>query len=131
MNRIARTTRIAAAVAISLAVALPATGALAASRKTNNALIGGAIGALAGALISDGDTTATLGGAAAGALIGSASTRDRYDRNDRRAYETRYQQPAYGYGRDYRVDDRRYDGRGSYNGYGHYERPVDYRYYGR
>ena len=122
-----RTTRIFAAVGIAATLALPASQAFAASHKTNNALIGGALGALAGALIGKGSTTAVVAGAAGGALIGSAATSDRqrYQDAQRRAYRTQYQQPygAYqdrnGYGQRY---DARYDQRYRQTSYGQYGR---------
>ncbi len=130
MNRFAK---IASAAAIAAALTVPATGALAAT-KTENALIGGAIGALAGALIGNGSTTAVVGGAAAGALIGVAT--DKPDRRyygqrapQRTAYRSSYQaqpvynnyrQPAYrtGYDRDY----------GYSQGYSQNYYPVNNRY---
>ncbi len=111
-----RFTKIASAAAIAAAIAIPGSQAFAAT-KTENALIGGALGALAGALIGNGSTGAVVGGAAAGALIGVAT-----DKPDRRyagqryssqtAYRSSYRaqpvynsyrQPTYrtGYDRDY------------------------------
>jgi uncharacterized protein YcfJ len=122
-----RTTRIFAAAGVALTLALPASEAFAASHKTNNAVIGGALGALAGALIGHGSTTAVIAGAAGGALIGSAATSDRqrYEDAQRRAYRTSYAQPygAYtsrnGYGQRY---DARYDQRHRQTSYGYYGR---------
>ena len=114
MNRF---TKIASAAAVAAALTVPATGALAAT-KTENALIGGAIGALAGALIGNGSTSSVVGGAAVGALVGVAT--DKPDRRyvgqrvpQRTAYRSTsyraqpvynsYRQPTYrtGYDRDY------------------------------
>lgn len=131
MNRIARTTRIAAAAAIGLTLALPASQAFAASKKTENAIIGGALGALAGALLTHGDTTGIVAGAAGGALIGSAATKRNYDRRySSQPVYSRYQQPAYGYGRGYETGYDRRDRRDYRDDY-RYERPVNYGYYGR
>lgn len=126
MNRFAK---IASAAAVAAALTVPASGALAAT-KTENALIGGALGALAGALIGNGDTSAVVGGAAVGALVGVAT-----DKPDRRYYGrpaarnttyrssyraqpvyNSYRQPVYrtSYGRDY--------------GYGSGYYPVNSRY---
>ncbi len=106
-------TKIAAAtVAISMA-AIPASQAFAAS-KTENALIGAALGALAGALVSRGSDGVLLG-AAAGAAVGIATDRpdrDRYGRpivRNQQVYRSqgyRQQQPVYrtynnGYGAGY------------------------------
>jgi hypothetical protein len=96
MNRF---TKIASAAAVAAALTVPATGALAAT-KTENALIGGALGALAGALIGNGDTSAVVGGAAVGALVGVATDKPdrRYvgSRQVRNDYRTSYRaQPAY------------------------------------
>jgi len=95
-------TKIAAAtVAISMA-AIPASQAFAAS-KTENALIGAALGALAGALVSKGSDGVLLG-AAAGAAVGIATDRPDRDRYGRpivrnqpvyRSQAYRQQQPAY------------------------------------
>ena len=113
MNRF---TKIASAAAVAAAIAIPGSQALAAS-KTENALIGGAIGALAGALIGHGSTSSVVGGAAVGALVGVAT--DKPDRRygqrvpQRTAYRSTsyraqpvynsYRQPTYrtGYDRDY------------------------------
>ena len=129
-----RKTNAFAAAGIALTLALPASQAFAASNSTKNAVIGGALGALAGALIGKGSTTAMVAGAAGGALIGTAATSDRqrYADAQRRAYRTTYEQP---YGA--------YQGRNSYSrtrtryaqpvydqrDYGY--RDSDYGYYGR
>jgi hypothetical protein len=90
----------AAILAVLLAFSF-ADGALAASKKTRNTLIGVGLGAAAGAMLSDGDAWGTIGGAAAGGLIGNVVTKDRHhgrgwDRRDR------------GWRDDRRYDDRRY-----------------------
>jgi hypothetical protein len=106
-----RFTKIAAAAAVAAAVAVPSTQAFAAT-KTENALIGGVIGAFAGALLGHGDGGAVAAGAAAGALIGVATDKPdhRYVRAPvrRSSYRTAvpyraYGQPAYRtqYVRDY------------------------------
>ncbi len=125
-----RTTRIFAAAGIALTLALPASQAFAASNSTKNAVIGGALGALAGALIGKGSTTAIVAGAAGGALIGTAATSDRqrYEDAQRRAYRTAYEQP---YGA-YQTRDGRYRQSGYQSGYQtRYGQPVyDQRDYG-
>jgi hypothetical protein len=127
--------KIAAGTAAIALVAAPASQAFAAS-KTENALIGAALGALAGALVSKGSDGVLLG-AAAGAAVGIATDkpdRDRYGRpivRDNRTYRTAqpvYRQPAPVY-RGYQTYGNNYgntygDTYGS--GYG-YQQP----YYGR
>lgn len=130
MNRKTRTSslKIGAAAAIALTLALPASQAFAASHKTNNALIGGALGALAGALIGHGSTTAVIAGAAGGALIGTAATSDRqrYEDAQRRAYNARYARSYSGYSNSYaRQRQARYDQRD------YRYRDTSYGYYGR
>lgn len=89
----------AAMLALLLAFSF-ADGALAASKKTRNTLIGVGVGAAAGALLSNGDAWGTLGGAAAGGVIGNVVTKDRHHRD--RGWDRRH-------GRDWRRDrDRRY-----------------------
>lgn len=138
-----RITKIAAAAVIA-ALVLPASQAFAAS-KTENALIGGAIGALAGALLGHGDTGAVVGGAAVGALVGVATDKpDRYgDRN--RAYRSTgyrtsqsyrgYAQPSYqAYAPAYRsAPGYGYQSANSYSyapagGYGYAQRGHRYGY---
>lgn len=104
MNRF---TKITAATAIAATLgAIPASQAFAAS-KTENALIGAAVGALGGALVSRG-STGVLAGAAIGAGVGLATDKPDYDRygrrivRDRRVYEPapvyRSSSRGYGYG---------------------------------
>lgn len=132
MNRF---TKIASAVAVTAAIAIPGSQAFAAT-KTENALIGGAIGALAGALLGNGDTGAVVGGAAVGALVGVATDKpDRRYLNGQPVYRSDYRtsyraapayrapaQPVYrsSYDRDY----------GYSNGYssGYRTYPTGYRY---
>jgi len=117
-------TKFAIAAAVAGAVALPASGALAAS-KTERALIGAVLGGVAGAALSNGDGGATAIGAVAGAAIGASTKQNhRYHRSYR---ETRpyyrdtsyrgYDRSGYGYyGRDqYNRYDTRYDSRGYYD----------------
>ncbi len=133
MNTPGKKTKIAAAVAVGLALTVSAGQAAAGDRygrKDNTgerALIGAGIGAVAGALLSDGDGGATVAGAAAGALVGAA-TADNDRRHYRRGYS--YREPRYnsgyryrGYDRDYRYDRRYYGG-------GRYDSRYDRRYYG-
>jgi uncharacterized protein YcfJ len=129
---------IALAAVTAGAVALPAGGALAGTSKTESALLGGLLGAVAGAAIGHGKGESVALGAVAGAAIGVAADasndRDRYDRRgyvyrDGRTYHrsTRTYAPRYGY-RDNAWSQDRY-GYGSsygqgYSGYGSY---YDYR----
>jgi len=112
-----------AAVGAAAALVLPASQAFAAS-KTENALIGAAIGALAGGLLSNGDTGAVVAGAAVGGAIGVATDKpDRRDYRYGRSYRTYQTYPANRYyGRPgYRVDDHRYEYRRTgYDNYGRY-----------
>lgn len=127
-----RFTKIAAAAAVTAAIAIPGSQAFAAT-KTENALIGGAIGALAGALIGHGSTSSVLGGAAVGALVGVATDKPdhRYARapayrsNSYRSTSYRtvqpyraYQQPAYRTDYGYRQAPA----------YGYQTYPTSYRY---
>lgn len=110
-------TRFAVAALVAGAVALPATGAMAAS-KTERALLGGLLGAIAGAALSDGDGGAVALGAVAGAALGSATAKD----NNRR-YNASYRQTQSYYG------DNRYNGYSASNGYdrGYYDQSRNSR----
>jgi osmotically inducible lipoprotein OsmB len=127
MNRI---TKIAAGAALASVVALPATQAFAAS-KTENALIGAAVGALAGTLLSNGDTGAVIAGAAVGGLVGAAADKP-HPRYRAGAYRTYRAAPVYRsatpvYRNSYRSD---YGYRNDY-GYGYRSAPAypaGYRY---
>jgi uncharacterized protein YcfJ len=116
-------TKIALAATLAGAVALPASGAFAASRKTENALLGAVIGGVAGGVIGDGKGSSVALGAVAGAAIGAATTKDK--RRYHRSYNSR---PAYN-SYAYRNNDRR--DRGYYNaGYRQAQRDYDrYGYY--
>ena len=91
MKTFGKFTRIAIATAVAGAVALPASGALAAS-KTERALIGALIGGVAGVAISKNDTSGALIGAGLGAALGAATAKSN---NNRYGYNSTY----YGYGR--------------------------------
>ena len=106
--------KIAIAGVLSLAVATPAVSM--AGDKTRNAVIGGALGAVAGAAISDGDTGATVAGGALGALVGVAVAKDG---KKRRYYRD-------GRGRTYYQDGR---GRHVYDDYGYARRRHVGQYY--
>ena len=117
--------KIATAVAALSVAAVPASQAFAAS-KTENALIGAALGALGGALVSKG-STGVMVGAAAGAAIGLATDKpDRRDRYGRRITSSRSYAPAYNGYSNSRYYSSGYDG-GRY-GYG---QAYPTRYYGR
>lgn len=108
-----RIAKIAAAGALTAVIAGAGTQAFAADR-TGNALIGAAVGALAGSLVSHGDTGGVIAGAAVGGLIGAAAT------NDHRRY----------YGeRSYRTYDLRRSDYAAYPAYGAYDRGYAYRDY--
>ncbi len=126
-------TKIALWAAAAAAVALPATGALAAS-QTQSALLGALLGGVAGAAVGHGKTEGVVLGAVAGAVIGAAvDPKENRRHNDRSRYVQRDVRPHHqdtGYG-DYdarRRDDRdsawsqdRYGYGSSYgNGYGGY-----------
>jgi len=109
-------TKIAVAAAVTGAIVLPASGALAAD-KTERALIGAILGGVTGAAISKGDTGAVAMGAAAGALVGVATAKDR--NHSRGYYQSRQYRQA-----QYRGYDNRYD-----NGYyGRYDTRYDRGY---
>lgn len=112
--------KIAAATALGAALVLPAAQAQAADRRTEHALIGGAVGALAGGLIG-GDATGALVGAGAGALLGAVTTRDHHAYRGGYGYRDAGYRGGYGRGwgedrgyRGYRAsyDDRGYGDRG-------------------
>lgn len=120
-------TKIALAATLAGAVALPASGTLAASRKTENALLGAVIGGVAGGVIGDGKGSSVALGAVAGAAIGAATTKDKR-RYSNRSYNRSYQaRPAYN-SYAYRNGNR---DRGYYNaGYRQAQRDYDrYGYY--
>lgn len=119
-------TKIMISAAAAATIALPATGALAAS-QTESALLGALLGGVAGAAVGHGRTQGVVLGAVAGAAIGAAvdpkggryhNSRSRYVQRDVRPYhqETRYgdydarrrdyrdsawSQDRYGYGSNY------------------------------
>ena len=125
-----RLAKIAAATALGAALVLPAAQAQAADRRTEHALIGGAVGALAGGLIG-GDATGALVGAGAGALLGAVTTRDHYGYRGGYGYRDGgydYRDAGYrgGYGdRGYRGYRTSYDYRGGYGDRG-YDRGYGY-----
>ena len=124
MKTFGKFSRIAAAAAVSGAVMVPASAALAGD-KTERAVIGAVLGGVAGAALSNGDGGATAVGAVAGAAIGAATADNNRNDRYRRAYRT--QRPYYSDTR-YRTYDRGYYNRG-YDNRG-YSRDG-YRYGGR
>lgn len=106
----------AMALAVTGAVALPASQAAAGTSKTESALIGAVLGGVAGAAVGDGKTKNVAIGAVAGAALGVAIDKS----NDRPKYRSGYRQsqPYYGdnryYSNDrgYRTNTRYYDGYG-------------------
>ena len=118
-----KVTKIALAAAIAGAVALPASGALAAS-KTDRAILGAVIGGIAGAALSDGRGEGVALGAVAGAALGAATHND----HDRYSYGYRTSRPYYNNdGRYYRAYDQRYYGQRYYGQGRDYDR-YDTRY---
>jgi hypothetical protein len=112
-------TKVAMALTVAGAVALPASQAAAGTSKTESAIIGALLGGLGGAAVGHGDTGAVAIGAVAGAALGVAidkgNDRDHY----RRAYGYRQSQPYYSDSR-YRGNDRGYYSRtNSRYGYGY------------
>jgi len=116
MKTYGKMTKIAVAAAVTGAILLPASGALAAD-KTERALIGAILGGVTGAALSKGDTGATAMGAAAGALVGVATAKNK---NRYHSYQPprQYRQAQY---RDY---GNRYYG----DSYGRYDTRYDTRY---
>ena len=95
---ISKFSKIAAVGALTAAIAAGASAPAFAADKTQNALIGAAVGALAGSLLSHGNTGAVVAGAAVGGIVGASAGHD-HDRRyvaDYRRYE-----PAPSYGRAY------------------------------
>ncbi|MCC7268432.1 MAG: hypothetical protein IT546_14000 [Caulobacteraceae bacterium] len=121
----------AAAGAIVLALAAPASQAFAGD-KTRNAVIGGLLGAVAGAAISDGDGGATVAGGALGALVGVAIANDgrshRYYRDGRgRTYYRDYRgRNVYD---DYYARTRHYRSHDRYDRHGYSRYDTRYGYY--
>jgi uncharacterized protein YcfJ len=119
--------KIAVAVLVTGAVALPAAGAQAATSGTERALIGALIGGVAGAAVSHGDGGATAIGAVAGAALGAATN------DNRRGYRTSYRNDRGYYNQRTTYSQRGYSQRGynqvRYDRYGraYYAQP-DYRY---
>jgi hypothetical protein len=107
-------TRIAIAAGMTGAMALTATGASAATSKTERAVLGALLGAAAGGAVSHGDGSGIAIGAVAGAALGAATAKDKHYSSryrDSRAYygDARYSRGARDYyGRRY---DTRYDSR--------------------
>ena len=114
----------AIALAVTGAVALPASQAAAGTSKTESALIGAVLGGVAGAAVGNGKGEAVAIGAVAGAALGVAVDKS----NDRRHYRSRYdyRQPYHANGR-YRQYDRGYYGRTNTRYDGRY---YDNHYYG-
>ena len=80
MSKLLKITAVAAAPVVALTLmAAPASAQSYRDRDDNsaeNALIGAAVGGLAGALVGNGDGTYIAGGALAGAAIGATADRD-------------------------------------------------------
>ena len=124
MSKLLKITAVAAAPVVALS--LMAAPASAQSRDRDNtgrnALIGAAVGGLAGALLGNGDGTYIAGGALAGAALAAVATNRgsgcEYYRGGR-CYRNQghwerehgINSRDYNYGRQYYGPDRRYDGR--------------------
>jgi uncharacterized protein YcfJ len=112
--------KVAMALTVAGAVALPASQAAAGTSKTESALLGALLGGVAGAAAGHGSTEAVALGAVAGAALGVAVDKSNDRRNYRSAYGYRQSRPYYSDTR-YRSYDRGYYGRTnsrySYDGY--------------
>ncbi|MDQ1155052.1 glycine zipper 2TM domain-containing protein [Brevundimonas sp. SORGH_AS_0993] len=123
MSRLLKITAIAAAPVVALTmIAAPASAQSHRDRDntSRNALIGAAVGGLAGALYGNGDGNYIAGGALAGAALGAvASNRGsgcEYYRGGRCYRNQGHWEREHGinsrdYGYDYRYDGRRYESR--------------------
>ncbi len=133
MSKLLKITAVAAAPVVALS--LMAAPASAQSRDRDNtgrnALIGAAVGGLAGALLGNGDGTYIAGGALAGAALGAVATNRgsgcEYYRGGRCYRNQGHWEREHGIDRsrsgyDYRYDNRRYNSRHDYR------RDRDYRY---
>ena len=105
-----RMMKVAMALSVAGAVALPASQAAAGTSKTQSALLGALLGGVAGAAVGNGKTGAVALGAVAGAALGVAVDKSNDRRNYRGAYGYRQSQPYYSDSR-YRSNDRDYYGR--------------------
>ena len=113
--------KIAMALTVAGAVALPASQAAAGTSKTESALLGALIGGVAGAAVGHGNSSSVALGAVAGAALGVAVDKSNDRRSYRSAYGYRQAQPYYSDGRYYRANDRGYYGRtNSRYGYDNY-----------
>jgi len=111
--------KVAMALTVAGAVALPASQAAAGTSKTESAILGALLGGVAGAAVGNGKTGAVALGAVAGAALGVAVDKSNDRRNYRSAYGYRQAQPYYTDTR-YRSNDRGYYSRtNSHYGYGY------------
>ena len=117
-----RMMKVAMALSVAGAVALPASQAAAGTSKTESALLGALLGGIAGAAAGHGKTGAVALGAVAGAALGVAVDKGNDRPNYRTARSYRQSQPYYADGR-YRANDRGYYGRTNsrygYDSYGY------------
>jgi uncharacterized protein YcfJ len=116
-------TKVAMALSVAGAVALPASHASAGTSKTESALIGALLGGLGGAAVGNGRTEAMAIGAVAGAALGVAVDKGNDRRKYRSGYRYRSAQPYYRDSR-YRGSDRAYSDRAYYgrtNDRGYYD----------
>src|SRR5258705_3459575 len=87
--------KVAMALTVAGAVALPASQAAAGTSKTESAILGALLGGVAGAAVGHGQTGAVALGAVAGAALGVAVDQSNDRRHYRSAYSYRQPQPYY------------------------------------
>ena len=129
MSKMLKITAVAAAPVVALTMmAAPASAQSYRDRdrddnSAQNALIGAAVGGLAGALLGNGDGTYIAGGALAGAALGAVATNRgsgcEYYRGGRCYRNQGHWEREHGIDRsrsgyDYRYEDRRYNSRHDY-----------------
>jgi uncharacterized protein YcfJ len=114
--------KVAMALTVAGAVALPASQAAAGTSKTESALLGALLGGVAGAAVGNGRTESVALGAVAGAALGVAVDKSNDRKHYRGGYSYRQPQPYYGAAR-YPSYDRGYYGRTNsrygYDSYGY------------
>ena len=120
-----RMMKVAMALTVAGAVALPASQAAAGTTKTQSAILGALLGGVAGAAVGNGKTEAVALGAVAGAALGVAVDKSNDRDHYRRVYGYRQSQPYYG-DSYYRANDRGYYGRTT-SRYGYQNTDYGYR----
>ena len=113
--------KVAMALTVAGAVALPASQAAAGTSKTESALLGALLGGIAGAAVGNGKSGSVALGAVAGAALGVAVDKSNDRKTYRGGYGYRQSQPYSTNGR-YRSNDRGYYSRtNSRYGYDNYD----------